>query len=146
MSNKGKTMKGVRTVGKDTTGWDCVRGAGTATTRKGPQVLPCTKDGAFFVPGEDLVWQTLAVVAGEDYARAALICVDWGSEPTGGTQFLIKDAHRCGLQMKHPHFTKGWAQTHTLTGYPFISHSCRAVNVMLTVSFLQLNNTIKNQS
>lgn len=60
MSNKGKTMKGVRTVGKGTTGvGSCERG-GRYHRKKRPQVLPCTKDGALFVPGEDFLSQRLA--------------------------------------------------------------------------------------
>lgn len=49
-SNKEKTIKGVRTVGgKDTMGVGLCKeggGPGTAATRKRPQVLPRTKDGA----------------------------------------------------------------------------------------------------
>lgn len=66
MSNKGKTMKGVRTVGgKPQQGWDLfffsfARGAGAAATRKGPECFTCTKDGALFVTGEDFLSQRSA--------------------------------------------------------------------------------------
>lgn len=60
MSDKGKTMKGVRTLGKGTTGVGLCEGGQYRHNKKRPQVLRCTKDGALFAPGEDFLSQRLA--------------------------------------------------------------------------------------
>lgn len=54
MSDKGKTMKGVKTMhGKGITGVGLCKGGLAPHNKKRPQVLCFTKDGALFVPGED---------------------------------------------------------------------------------------------
>lgn len=61
MSDKGKTMKGARTMhGKGITGMGLCKGGQHRHDKKGPQVLSHTKDGALFVLGRIFLSEILA--------------------------------------------------------------------------------------